>query len=169
LVLVVVVATVLVTRMDSSAGPLKAGDCLAVVQVETAPGVPPGTGPVRRVGCGDPGAAYEIGVRLDGLADCPAQIYTARRDAAGFTLCLMYNVKAGQCFLESPAQTGSFDCAEGPRAGAIKILRRFDGVLDASRCDGAAPSGVLVALIPEPKTTFCYVDFGTGERPPVAT
>ena len=167
------VLVVLVTAAISGLGPskhaIRAGDCLEVLQSETAIGAPPGTGPVRQADCDDTAAAYEVGIRLDGAAECPAQIYTVRRDAGGFTLCLMYNVRGGQCFLESPAWTGSFDCAEGPRAGAIKILKRVDDVTDQTKCDGLDEPGVTVALIPEPATTFCYVEFGNGERPPVST
>jgi hypothetical protein len=167
--LLVVIVTAAIARLGPGEHEVRAGDCLEVLQEQTAAGAPPGTGPVRQIYCGDPAAAYQVGVRLDGLADCPAQIYTVRRDAEGFTLCLMYNVRAGQCFLESPAQTGSFDCAEGPRAGAIKILKRVDGTVDQAQCESVAEPGVLAALIPQPKTTFCYVEFSNGERPPVAT
>jgi hypothetical protein len=155
--------------LRSGNGELGAGDCLEVVQDQVAPGTDPGAAPLRHVGCNDPKAAYVLGVRLaNPQADCPAEIYTVHRDRDR-TLCLMYNVREGECFLESPLRTGPFDCVEGHRAGAIKILKRVDGTTNPDLCEAVDSPGVVAAVVPEPATTFCYVDFGAGERPPVAT
>lgn len=166
--LLIAVGTLAVLRPGPD-GDVAAGDCLRVVQDEIEPSAPPGTGPFERVGCDEADAAYVVGVRMETpVGECPADIYTVHRDSDS-TLCLMYNVDEGECFLESPLETGPFDCADGPKAGAIKILKRVEGATDLTVCDAVNEPGVAMAVIPKPATTFCYVDFGNGERPPVAT
>lgn len=148
------------------------GDCLDVLEGQdpdpaSAFPVPP----AQRVDCADPQAAYRVAMRLDGLAACPAPIYILRPEGTGpadaSTLCMTFNVDEGECFVQAPTEAGPFDCSEGPRAGAIEILRRVDGVADAARCADLDSPGVLAAVIPDPAITFCYADFAAGGGGPV--
>lgn len=159
-----------VVRDGSPGSALAVGDCLDVLEGQ-APraGEPAGVARAEQVGCEQPEAAYRVALILDGAsAQCPSRIYRQRRQSVGSsgvrTLCLTYNVNEGECFTELPTQAGPFDCALGPRPGAIKILRIVTGVEDADRCADLNVPNLLSVTVPEPATTFCYVEFLPDER-----
>lgn len=169
LALVAVVAlalgTTAVVRDSGSGTTLAVGDCLDVLEGQAPPaGEPPGFARAEQVGCDEAGAAYRIAILLDGPSvQCPSEVYTQRSQSGGptgvRTLCLTYNVDEGGCFTESATEAGPFDCALGPRDGAIKILRVITGVEDADRCADLKDPGLLSVTVPEPAMTFCYVEF----------
>ncbi|MGQ0624089.1 MAG: LppU/SCO3897 family protein [Sporichthyaceae bacterium] len=144
------------------------GDCVARVELPIAPGeTPVSRTPAEPVPCADQQAVYRVAISMDGgSASCPSPIYREYREVADpaelRTLCLTYNVGEGECFVETPAEAGRFDCGSGPRLGGIKILRLFTGVTDPQRCAGLDEPDVIPAIIPEPAMTFCYVNFLPG-------
>ncbi len=146
------------------------GDCLDVLE-GLAPADTSGELPASKVGCGNAKAAYRVALRLPGAAaTCPSPIYIVRRDTAPdgpVTYCMTFNVEEGECFVQSPAEIGAYDCALGPRRGALKILRVVEGVTDEARCKDIDEPGVLSALIPEPARTYCYQEYDTGGDAPL--
>ena len=170
LIVVATIGLVLSGRSDSDGdAEVAVGDCLDVLE-GLAPADAFGYPPAAEVGCEDRKAAYRIALRLPGEAECPSQIYILRRESAPegpVTYCMTFNVGEGECFVESPAEAGAYDCALGPRPGGIKILRLVDGVADETRCDDLDEPGVLAALIPDPAKTFCYQQYDTGGDNPV--
>ncbi len=153
---------------DAASEEFAVGDCLDVLEDQG-----PRTGnlaaaPAEQVGCEEDNAAYRVAIRLDGApAQCPSPIYTVRTaegPSGTSTLCLTYNVGEGDCFIESPAEAGPFDCGLGPRDGAIKILRVVAGVEDPARCEDLDEPGLLIVTVPQPATTFCYLEFLPDER-----
>ncbi|MGQ0467404.1 MAG: LppU/SCO3897 family protein [Sporichthyaceae bacterium] len=156
--------------VTDASGPAEIGDCVGAFQA----GFLGPTGdqitkaPAERVDCTEPGAAYRIALTEDSAyAACPSPSYRVRRVGVGSpaeqTLCLTYNVRAEECFLQAPInEAGPYDCDLGPRPSAIRILRVVEGVEDPMRCRGLGDS-LLVTTVPEPATTFCYVAFETAE------
>lgn len=124
--------------------------------------------PAKAVDCRKPGAAYRIALAEDtAYAACPSPSYRVRRVGVGGraeqTLCMTYNVHADECFLQLPVnEEGPYDCALGPRPDAIRVLRVVEGVEDPMRCQGLG-NPLLVTTVPEPATTFCYVNFATDD------
>ncbi|MGQ0629812.1 MAG: LppU/SCO3897 family protein [Sporichthyaceae bacterium] len=164
---VVAVVGALTASSDSE---VAVGDCIGAVELPTVAGeFPVSDTAAEAVPCDDPEAAYRVALRLEGgAATCPSDIYTVAREVGGpaelRTLCLTYNVGEGECFVQSPQDTGRFDCASGPRVAGIKILRLVPGVADEAACAGIVEPGaqVLPAVIPEPAMTFCYINFLPG-------
>lgn len=124
--------------------------------------------PAETVDCKKPGAAYRIALAENtAYAACPSPSYRVRRVGVGSpaeqTLCMTYNVRTDECFVEAPIdQAGPYDCGLGPRPGAIRVLRVVEGVEDPMRCRGLE-GALLIVTVPEPATTFCYVQFVTSE------
>ena len=145
------------------------GNCLDVLE-GLAPADTLGYPPAAKIGCGDAKAAYKVALLLPGAADCPSPIYILRRENAPqglVTYCMTFNVGEGECFAQTPAEAGVYNCELGPRPGGIKILRLVEGVAAAAKCEDIDEPGVVAALIPEPPKTFCYQEYDTGGDAPI--
>ena len=173
-VALVVVATGALVAVGTSGSDaddrISVGSCLDVLE-GLAPADTSGELPAAKVGCGDAKAAYRVAQILPGAAaTCPSPIYIVRRAIppdGPVTYCMTFNVDEGECFVQSPAEIGAYDCAVGPRRGALKILRVVKGVTDEARCKDIDEPAVLTALIPDPATTYCYQEFDTGGDAPL--
>ncbi len=163
------VAYFVVTTDPSNA---KVGDCIDFT-VEKAPkgGELFGEAVAEKIGCEEKTAAYKVGVRLDNpSASCPGEAYASYFQKGGpfgkFKLCLIPNVAAGDCFVESPTKTDRFPCSAGPRRDAIKVLGVVQGVADESRCEEFGGREVYVVTYPAPALTICYEPFGASSTGP---
>lgn len=153
---------------DADGAGVQVGDCVGLIPAGAQAGPAPGAARAEKLDCGDSEAAYEVAVRLaDSQPQCPSPIYTAAVHGGGaggagapVRLCLTYNVREGDCYVEAPAAGERYDCALGPRLGAIRILRVVDGVADVGRCADLDEPELQAVTVPEPATTFCYVAFG---------
>lgn len=146
------------------------GDCVAPFrdgQIEQS-GEQITSAPAEAVDCAGPDAAYRVALQAgSAYVACPSPSYRVRRVGVGTpderTLCMTYNVRSDQCFVEAPPEAaGPYDCGLGPRPGAIHVLRVVEGVEDPMRCTGLRPE-LSVVTVPEPATTFCYVQFGENQ------
>ena len=144
--------TLLVGRPDDAepASP-RVGDCFAVRSAKKHVGLAPAD-------CGAEDAMYRTAVIVkspDWTLDpgaCPAGPYRANRPDRGDTLCLMPNVRAGDCLQTVHANVGS-KTAIGKRpcgdASESKVTKVVTGPRQS--CD----PGEVTTFYSEPATTIC--------------
>lgn len=147
------------------------GDC---IDLEFPQGAPLGElatdVTANKVDCDSEDAAHRVAVRnADPQAECPTEAYTFYFQEGGpfgnVRLCLVPNVAEGDCFVEANSGAEVFDCAQGERPDALRILRVVEGESDESRCDGLEAEDVFVLTFPEPPTTLCFEPFGPSTFP----
>ncbi len=163
-------ATLVHNRDVTSADGVQIGDCVRPLKsgLISASGDQISQAPADVVDCAEPGAAYRVALAARGAyGACPDPAYRVQRVGVGTieerTLCMTYNVHTDECFVESPlTEAGPYDCARGPRPGAIRVLRVVEGAADPMRCVGLSDK-LLVVTVPEPATTFCYVTYASDD------
>lgn len=107
--------------------------------------------------CTDPAANYSVGARLPGgSAACPKGNYAVFQQTArvggDFTLCLVPNWQAGECYLNSADTTSKIDCKTGTGKDRIKVTKVYTGTADEKKCT----KGGFVATFTQPPTVLCY-------------
>ena len=123
------------------------GDCIKVNSVTDT------KADVERIDCADRIAVLKVAKKLGNDTDqCPTGAYSKYKQSGRgthFTLCLMLNVKEGDCLsdLAQPAKVARVDCA----GAETKIAKVIPGKSDDGACEGeTAP-----LVYPEPPTTLC--------------
>ncbi len=115
------------------------------------------TTPAPAQDCAKPDSIFEIAARGDGPALCPDgkredSLYAYLFDGTT-TLCLMLNLKQGQCYSVSGTATkptfAAAACNDTPPL--IKVVKRIDGSTDTALC----PSGTKAASYPSPARLYC--------------
>ena len=117
------------------------------------------TSPTKRdptvVDCSDEKATFS-GVRLEDGGSCPDGDYDEIAYEEGARLCLMLNVKEGDCLANFYSPTKGYEkvsCTD-PKAD-ISIMKIVEGTDDAEQACASVP-GVLGGLrSPEPATVIC--------------
>jgi hypothetical protein len=107
--------------------------------------------------CSDPNSIFEVAGKGDGSANCPDgkledSKYAFMRDH-NVTLCLMLNLKQGQCYSatgtpENPSFAAATCAGSGP---LLKVVKRADDSSDLTRC----PSGTRAFSYPSPTRLYC--------------
>ena len=136
------------TRVDNSA---HVGDCLSQNDFRDSVLAPP------HRDCADPDSIFEVVARGDASATCPdgkveKSAYAYLRDGTT-TLCLMLNLKQGQCYTatgtpENPSFASANCTGSGPR---VEVVKRVDGSADTSLC----PPGSRAFTYPNPARLYC--------------
>jgi hypothetical protein len=141
-----IAASLYFTRNDVAKADV--GDCVKINKASET------DADVDTIDCGDNAAALKVAKKFDvSDADCPTNDYPSitKRGGGGpeFTLCLIPNVKEGDCAngLESADKFVRADCS----GAEFKFVKVVDGNADEAAC--GADSFPLV--YPEPPTTFC--------------
>jgi hypothetical protein len=131
------------------------GDCVRVLDASST------DADLDTIDCSRPEALFKVGIRQTSTS-CPTDgdytTYTEtssgrRRATTSFTLCLVLNVKQGECLkgLDSPDKLARVDCATGAEA---KVLKAVDGTADEKACaEGTEP-----LVYPKPPLTYCLGD-----------
>ena len=135
-------------RVDNSA---HIGDCLSQNDFRDSVLAPP------HRDCADPESIFEVVARGDASATCPdgkveKSAYAYLRDSTT-TLCLMLNLKQGQCYTatgtpENPSFASASCTGSSPR---VEVVKRIDGSGDASLC----PPGSRAFTYPKPARLYC--------------
>lgn len=106
--------------------------------------------------CSDEKATLKVGVRLEDGGSCPDGDYDEIAYEEGARLCLMLNVKEGDCLANFYSPTKGYEkvaCTD-PKAD-ISIMKIVEGTDDAEQACATVP-GVLGGLrYPEPATVIC--------------
>lgn len=136
------------TRVDKSA---HIGDCLSQNDFRDSVLAPP------HRDCADPESIFEVVSRGDASATCPdgkveKSAYAYLRDGTT-TLCLMLNLKQGQCYTatgtpDNPTFASATCTGSGPR---VEVVKRVDGSTDTSSC----PQGSRAFTYPKPARLYC--------------
>lgn len=136
------------------------GNCLRLASV--APGAgEDGAGEVRRAAdfarapCSDARAVHQVLTHVAGRdAPCPVGDYISHAEGSR-TLCLGYNVTAGDCFADSPTQPRLVPCTEAATEPTLRVLRVVDNRATPKVCR-PTPGGDVVALTyAVPARTLC--------------
>jgi hypothetical protein len=115
------------------------------------------TTPAPPQDCDKPDSIFEVAAKGDGPASCPDgkredSLYAYLFDGTT-TLCLMLNLKQGQCYSVSGTATRPMfvpaDCDSAPPL--IKVVKRIDGSTDTSLCS----VGTKAASYPSPARLYC--------------
>ncbi|MBM7771572.1 hypothetical protein JOD54_001776 [Actinokineospora baliensis] len=135
LVLVVAVGIFAFIQFNKSAASAAVGDCIKVNNDSSS------DADVEKIDCGTPEAVFKVGKKLDsGSATCPSDSdyleyeETSRRGGGGgFSLCLVLNVKKGECLtgLDKPASAKKVTCG----SHEFEVLDVVDGQSEATACD----------------------------------
>lgn len=129
----------------------KVGDCLKVNSFDAE------NADLRRIDCGAQDAVLQVGLRLKSTADaaCPdedyVQYYEKGAGVDDFSLCLIYNVKKGECIFDGEAQLNRIECSAGPGPNNVRIVEVLTGVNDPSKCPGDSSGPAY----PTPPLTIC--------------
>jgi hypothetical protein len=136
------------TRVDNSP---HVGECLSQNDFRDSVLTPP------HRDCADPESIFEVVTRGDASATCPdgkvdKSAYAYLRDGTT-TLCLMLNLKQGQCYTatgtpENPSFATAACTGSGPR---VEVVKRVDGSADTSLC----PEGTRAFSYPNPARLYC--------------
>ncbi|RLK59715.1 LppU/SCO3897 family protein [Actinokineospora cianjurensis] len=123
---------------------------------------------VEKIDCADQAAVFKVGKKLDsGSATCPTdsdyleyEEKSSRGGSGGFSLCLVFNVKKGECLtdLESPAKTKKVTCG----SHQVEIIDVLDGKSDKEACPAEAN---LPFAYKEPVLTICSKVSAPGDKP----
>ncbi|GAA3026757.1 LppU/SCO3897 family protein [Actinokineospora globicatena] len=152
LVAVVGIGIAAFAYFTKSAATASVGDCIKVNK-DTSDDAD-----VEKIDCASQEAVFKVGKKLDsGAATCPSESdyleyeeSSRRGNSGGFSLCLVLNVKKGDCLsdLDSPAKTKKIACG----THQIEILDVVDGKVDEAACGEDAN---LNFKYDEPKLTIC--------------
>ncbi|MBC6446940.1 LppU/SCO3897 family protein [Actinokineospora xionganensis] len=132
---------------SSDAAQAKAGECASVTGTTAKPDF-------KVVDCGAAEANYTIGKVLGSTSEKCGGAYdeyteTARKGPDS-KLCLVPNLVEGACY-EDPTTSKAMGMAKTEcKAGAIKVVKKADGVVDEKLCTDSAPLSYT-----EPKLTLC--------------
>jgi hypothetical protein len=160
------------------------GVARSIVEVATTPGE---TGPIAEaepgdcvrtrgedpevdawtVDCAKPGAVWKVAKAVDDSADCPRGDYDeiwGADPSPGFRLCLMLNVRAGDCFATRDGPI-SFSELSGMKrvpcssaARGLEIVRVISGKAEASDCRKSPASSEqrpAAIVYSQPPRTLC--------------
>jgi hypothetical protein len=112
--------------------------------------------------CTNPDSIFEVAAKGDASANCPdgtidGSAYAFLRKGTT-TLCLMLNLKQGQCYTatgtaDNPSFATATCAGSGPR---IKVVKRDDETSDQSLC----PAGTKAVSYPKPARLYCLERLG---------
>lgn len=118
--------------------------------------------------CADVTSTYEVAAKGDGNAKCPdgqreGSVYDVLTDK-GATLCLVLNLKQGQCYLRMEDRSSHqllspVDC-DDVRYAQVRVAQRVDGSTGTARC----PDGATLISYPYPARLYCMTP--VGSQPP---
>lgn len=160
LVLLLVVGAGGMTRLAAGgASGAEVGRCLEVDSLADARvGELAADADLDRAPCADRSAIFQVLTQTAGeRRACPPGDYIAYAKGRD-TLCLGYNVAAGDCFEESGSDPHFTDCAAAPRPSTIRVLRVVDGRSSAKACAdlaGRAAPAVRALTYSVPLKTLC--------------
>ena len=127
---------------SSNANP---GDCIKVNSATEE------SADVVKIDCNNLEAVFKVAKKLGNGSDkCPTEQYVKYSERGGnVALCLMQNVKEGDCFanFETTSRIVRVDCGNAD----VKIAKVVTGKVDEAACDQAG----IPYSYPEPPTTFC--------------
>ncbi|TQJ02654.1 hypothetical protein FB471_2389 [Amycolatopsis cihanbeyliensis] len=150
-VIALVVSTAWIVQFIGSPDRAEAGDCLAIAEFTD-------DADVETVDCADPSANVKVGVKLDSAADrCPGPNYDelVLEGEAGYKLCLMLHVSAGDCLanLDQSTTKGYETVPCGDPSAQAEVLEIVEGDPDAQ--EACAQAGGDVMGYPEPPRSLC--------------
>jgi hypothetical protein len=136
---------------DAPAGASE-GDCIKINSASST------DADVQTIDCTDPAAIYRVAIRQVGQV-CPDNAYDAYTETStgagratrSFTLCLILNVKEGECLsgIDTPEKLARVDCAAP--GGEATVATVVAGTADEAAC-GEQTTPVVY---PKPPTTYC--------------
>ena len=108
--------------------------------------------------CADPAAVYQVLTTVpDRAAACPHGDYFAHAGSAGTTLCLGYNVAAGDCIQDDPAGPARVACRPEVFAPTFQVLEVVEDRATAEACRSAPGERSVALTYSVPATTLCIV------------
>ncbi|VVJ15498.1 Uncharacterised protein [Amycolatopsis camponoti] len=150
--IVIVGGIVAVVKFTSAPENAAVGECLSVAEFTeiTSKNMP------EKVACGDQSANVLVAAKQNGTgAQCPGDGYielTVDRPAS--TMCMIPNVKQGECFTNFPDGPKAFSRVACTDPSASAEFVKVAAVNDRAQCDGTDADGVLAYSTPP--TTFCF-------------
>jgi hypothetical protein len=139
-------------QADRSARSANVGQCIAEANMREN-----NSTPAPAQDCNKPDSVLEVAAKGDGSLLCPDgkrqdSLYAYLFDGTT-TLCLMLNLKQGQCYTASgTAQNPQFDAADcNGSATVIRVAKRVDGSSDVTLC----PAGTKPISYPTPARLYC--------------
>ncbi len=114
-------------------------------------------GDVQPTSCADPGAVYQVLTTVaSGKAGCPDGDYFEERTGAG-TLCLGYNVAAGDCVQDDPHGPTLIRCTTETRTPTIRVLKVVEDRATSKACRPLQGGAVKALTYTVPAKTLCIV------------
>jgi hypothetical protein len=142
LVAIGLVAYFLLNR-DKGAIAAAQGDCIKVVSAADAK--------TERADCGAPEAVYLVAKKLDSTSGmCPVGEYSELTSGSA-KLCLMLNVKVGDCLTTTSAGQNQTHQRVACEAADYRVLKVITSKVGSAACE----QGNVVASYTEPPTTIC--------------
>lgn len=110
----------------------------------------------RPVACADPAAVYQVltSVAEKSESACPRGDYVAKPGADG-TLCLGYNVAAGDCVQDDPEGPSLVACAPQTERPTFQVLKIVDDRANAKACKPLAGNATVALTYAVPAKTLC--------------
>lgn len=141
-----VTAVLYFTGGDTPAGGASVGDCVRITSVKEA------NADVVGVGCADRAAMFMVGKRLTNSGEtCPTENYQKAGVGGDYKLCLVPNLKEGECFAGLDAGPDKLVRADCGGQAELKVTKVIPGKSDESACG----TEDFPMVYPEPLTTFC--------------
>jgi hypothetical protein len=141
-----VIAVLYFTSGDKSAGGAAVGDCVRITSVNEA------NADVVGVGCADRAAMFTVGKRLTNSNEsCPTENYQKGGVGGDYKLCLVPNLKEGECFAGLDAGPDKLVRADCGSQAQLKVTKVIAGRADETACG----TEDFPMVYPEPQTTFC--------------
>ncbi|WP_228688243.1 LppU/SCO3897 family protein [Amycolatopsis keratiniphila] len=130
-------------------GSAQAGDCLSVTEFSRAADDP------KQIDCGAPEANVKVAARVGGGESCPEGGYdsVSMSGRISYKLCLMPNVKQGDCLKGYISQTAGYQKVSCTDPAKDAELVKIANVSDEGTCEGTEAK--RVATYSTPPTTYC--------------
>lgn len=110
------------------------------------------------VGCSEPGAVYQVLATVPSdRGGCPQGDYVEHRGASGRTLCLGYNVAAGDCVQDDPSGPALVACRSVVATPTFRVLRVVENRATSKACRSVPGDAVVALRYSKPAKTLCIV------------